>query len=79
MEDSKEIIDFLFLYMQMRNCHRWGFIGYKSFKSLITYITGIKQVDVLRNIFEKMVKENYFIKRKINSKTDYKFVFNAST
>jgi len=79
MEDSKEIIDFLFLYMQMRNCHRWGWVGYKQFKCLITYITGIRQVDVLRSIFEKMVKEGYFIKRKINSKTDYKFIFNAST
>ena len=79
MEDSNDIIDFLFLYMQMRNCHRWGFCGYKCFKSLITYITGIRQVDVLRSIFEKMVKENYFEKRKISSKTDYRFVFNPPT
>jgi len=76
MEDSNDIIEFLILYLQSRNCHLWGYVGYKNFKSLITYITGIKNVDILRSIFEKMVKENWFIKRKISSKTDYKFIYN---
>lgn len=76
MEDSKDIIEFLILYFQMRNTHKWGFVGYKQFKCLITYITGIKSVDILRCLFENMVKEGWFIKRKIGSKTDYKFNYN---
>jgi len=73
--DTDELIDFLILYLQSRNSHLWGWCGYKCYKSVFTYITGIKDVDVLRGIFEKLLKSGYFEKRKIGSKTDYRFVF----
>jgi hypothetical protein len=71
-----ETCDFLILYFQSRNCHHWGFVGYKVYRTLITYITAIKDIGNIRMIFEKMVKDGYFEKRKINSKTDYKFLYN---
>jgi hypothetical protein len=75
MENTDEIVDFLYLYLQSRNVHNWNYVGYKNFKSLFTYITGIRDVNILRNIFEKMCKKGMFIKRKIASKTDYQFVY----
>ena len=76
METQNELIDFLLLYFQMRNVHHWGYVGYKCFKSLMTHITGIRDVETLRMIFEKMVKMGRFQKRKIKSCTDYRFIFN---
>lgn len=79
METTEEIIDFLILYLQSRNVHLWGWVGYKNFKAVFTYVTGIRNVDILRSIFEKMIKQGYFEKRKIKSKTDYRFVFSPAT
>jgi hypothetical protein len=73
--NTDELVNFLILYLQSRNCHQWEFVGYKQFKSLFTYITGIKDVDLLRTLFEKILKKGYFEKRRIGSKTDYRFIF----
>ena len=78
METQNDLIEFLILYFQYRNIHHWGFVGYKNIKALMTYITGIKDVDTLRVIFEKLVKLGRFEKRKIKSCTDYRFIFNPS-
>ena len=75
MESTDELISFLALYFQSRNAHNFGFVGYKVWKSIINYITGIKGVGAVRIIFEKMVKLGWFIKRRTGTKTDYKFVF----
>jgi len=74
--NTDELVNFLILYLQSRNVHLWGWCGYKCFKVLFTYITGIKDVNSLRNIFERMFKKGFFQKRKISSKTDYLFIFN---
>ena len=79
METLDEIVDFLTLYFRMRNVQNWEYCGYKCFKSLIIYIIGIKDTDMLRTIFDKMIKHGYFIKRKLGSATDYKFVINPAT
>ena len=71
-----EQLEFLILYLQSRNSQNWNWVGYKIFKVLISYISGIKDVDALRNIFEKLMQMGYFEKRKINSKTEYRFIFN---
>ena len=73
--NTDELIDFLILYFQSRNIQHWNYVGYKNIKSLITYITGIKDVEQLRNLFEKMIKIGWFVKRRTGSKTDYKFVY----
>ena len=78
METLDEIVDFLILYFKMRNVQNWGYCGYKCYKSLIIYIIGIKDTDALRTIFDKMIKHGYFIKRKLGSATDYKFVINPT-
>ena len=75
MESIEQIISFLVLYFQSRNIHQFGFVGYKIYKNLITYITGLRDVSNLRTIFEKMVKIGWFTKRRTGSKTDYQFVF----
>ena len=74
-----ELAEFIILYFQSRNLQNWGWVGYKNFKVVITYITGIKDVDTLRMIFEKVVSLGYFNKRKIYSKTEYAFLFNPSS
>jgi|TARA_R110000824_G_scaffold16003_2_gene66841 hypothetical protein len=75
--ELKELAEFIILYFQSRNLQNWFWVGYKNFKVLITYITGIRDVDTLRMIFEKMVNLGHFKKRKIYSKTEYLFLFNA--
>jgi len=79
MKDKKdnELIEFIILYFQCRNVHLWNWAGYKNFKVLITYITKIKDIDQLRYLFEKIMSLGFFEKRKINSKTDYRFLFNG--
>ena len=78
METQNDLIEFLILYFQYRNIHHWEWVGYKNVKSLMTHITGIRDVETLRMLFEKMVKMGRFQKRKIKSCTDYRFVFNPS-
>jgi hypothetical protein len=73
---DSEQLDFLILYLQSRNCQNWSWVGYKVFKVLISYISGVKDIDKLRNIFERLMSLGYFEKRKIKSKTEYRFIFN---
>ena len=73
---DSEQLEFLVLYLQSRNSQNWGWVGYKIYKVLISYISGIKDIDILRGIFEKLMQMGYFEKRKIKSKTEYRFIFN---
>lgn len=70
-----ETTDFVILYLQARNCQNWGFVGYKQFKALISYILQIKDVNTLRTIFERIVSLGTIEKRKVGSSTEYKFIF----
>jgi hypothetical protein len=70
-----EQLEFLVLYLQSRNSQNWGWVGYKIYKVLISYISGVKDIDTLRAIFEKLMSLGYFEKRKIKSKTEYRFIF----
>ena len=79
METLDEIVDFLILYFRVRNIQNWNFVGYKNVKALMIYITGIKDTDTLRTLFDRMVKQGYFEKRKIKSNTDYRFIVNPET
>ena len=74
-----ETLDFVITYLQSRNVQKWEWVGYKQFKAIISYITGLKDIDTLRNIFEKILSLGYFVKRKIYSKTEYKFEFTPIT
>lgn len=73
METLDEIVEFLILYFKYRNIANWQWVGYKNIKALMVYITNIKDTDTLRQIFDRIVKQGHFEKRKINSNTDYKF------
>ena len=73
---ESEQLEFLVLYLQSRNVQNWKWVGYKIFKVLISYISGVKDIDTLRAIFEKLLGMGYFQKRKIKSKTEYHFIFN---
>ena len=79
MDNIEELIAFLVLYFQSRNAHLFGFVGYKCHRAIITHITGIKEVTAVRMIFERMVKQNWFIKRRTRTKTDYKFAWAQAT
>ena len=73
---ESEQLEFLVLYLQSRNVQNWKWCGYKIFKVLISYISGVKDIDTLRAIFEKLLGMGYFHKRKVGSKTEYRFIFN---
>lgn len=77
-ESQDDMCNFLILYFQMRNCHHWNYVGYKQFRALMVYITGIKDIGEIRNLFERMVKMGYFKKRKISGRTDYRFLYHGS-
>lgn len=72
---NAEFYEFVVLYLQSRNVQNWRFVPYKCFKVLISYLTGIRDIDTLRSIFEKLLQMGYFEKRKIASKTEYIFRF----
>jgi len=70
-----DMCEFLILYFQSRNCHNWGYTGYKQFRALIMYITDMRDIGEIRTIFETMIKSGWFKKRKIRGKTDYLFLY----
>jgi len=72
---NAEFYEFVVLYLQSRNVQNWKWVPYKCFKVLISYLTGIRDIDTLRSIFEKLLQMGYFKKRKIASKTEYIFLF----
>jgi len=78
MKQPNEMCEFLILYFQSRNCHHWEYVGYKQFRALMVYITGIRDIGEIRNLFEKIVKMGYFQKRKISGCTDYRFLYHGS-
>ena len=78
MDNIDYTCEFLILYFQSRNCHLWGYIGYKSFRALMVYITGNRDIQHIRSLFEKILKMGYFEKRKIAGRTDYRFLFMGS-
>ena len=72
--DKDELVEFLILYFQSRNCESWHFVGYKIFKNLISHIIGVKDVNQVRSLFEAMVKLGHFEKRRTGSKCDFRFL-----
>ena len=52
MKQPNEMCEFLILYFQSRNCHHWEYVGYKQFRALMVYITGIRDIGEIRNLFD---------------------------
>ena len=75
MNSLEDIIEFTILYLQMRNVQNWKWVGYKVFKNIISYATGIKSIDMIRTIFEKILTAGYIEKRKVGSATEYRFLY----
>jgi hypothetical protein len=74
-DNLDETADFVILYLQARNAQNWGFVGYKQFKALISYILNIKDINTLRTIFERIISLGTIEKRKVGSSTEYRFIF----
>jgi len=69
-------VNFLILYMQARGCEKWQYVGYKVWAKIIRYATGKSDSDDIRKVWQSIVATGRFTKRKIGSKTEYKFSYN---
>lgn len=66
---------FLHLYFQARGCQRWEWCGYKIWAKLIRYATGKRDTEEIRKMWQDLFALGVFEKRKIKSKTEYRFKY----
>lgn len=45
------------MYMKYRNSYKHGFMKYDYFKNVIRYITGLKDPERIRGIFQRLCEE----------------------
>jgi IS1 family transposase len=64
---------FLVLYFQARNCQNWQWVGYKVYAKLIRYASGKRDSDEIRTLWQAVYAMGYFEKRKMGTKTEYRF------
>jgi len=68
-------VSFLILYFQARSCERWGNVGYKCWAKVIKFATGKSDSDDIRKVWQSLYATGHFKKRKIGTKTEYKFTY----
>ncbi len=73
MEVEEDFIKLSFLYMEYRNTFNLEFQRYSHFKNMIRYITGIRDQQTIRYIFQKLLNKKYFNKIKEGKQTKYHF------
>ena len=71
-----DLTGFLILYFQVRHVSKWGYVGYKVYSKLISHCTGIRDSERLRFIWSSILKSNHIVKRKIKTRTEYRFFYN---
>ena len=73
MRISDELINISIVYLQFRNSFNFGNQKFNVWKNIISYITGITELKVLRIIFYKLLNKKMFQKIKIGKSTYYRY------
>tara|TARA_R110002110_G_scaffold6515_2_gene32663 strand:- start:37 stop:288 length:252 start_codon:yes stop_codon:yes gene_type:complete len=73
-----DVTTFLHLYLQARNCQKWGWVSYKVFAKLIRHATGKTDTEVIRKMWQDVFTLGVFEKRKIKSSTEYRFIYSLT-
>mgnify|MGYP003676730649 CR=1 FL=1 len=71
MRISEELITITIVYLQYRNSFNFGNQKFIIWKNIISYITGITDLKILRIIFYKLINKKIFKKNKIGKSTYY--------
>lgn len=73
MRISKELINISIVYLQFRNSFNFGLQKFIIWKNLISYITGISELKIIRIIFYKLLNKKIFQKFKKGKSTYYRY------
>ena len=73
MRISDELINISIVYLQFRNSFNFGNQKFNVWKNIISYITGITELKILRIIFYKLLNKKMFQKIKIGKSTYYRY------
>tara|TARA_R110000772_G_scaffold60888_1_gene137296 strand:+ start:1726 stop:1995 length:270 start_codon:yes stop_codon:yes gene_type:complete len=71
MRISQELIDISIVYLQFRNSYNFGEQRFIIWKNIISYITGITELNIIRIIFYKLLNKKIFQKIKRCKSTYY--------
>ena len=71
MRISEELITITLVYLQYRNSFNFGKQKFIIWKNIISYITGITDLKILRIIFYKLINKKIFKKIKVSKSTYY--------
>lgn len=71
MRISEELISITLVYLQYRNSFNFGKQKFIVWKNIISYITGISDLKILRIIFYKLINKKIFQKIKVSKSTFY--------
>ena len=74
----RDVTEFLYLYFQARNCQKWEWVSYKVYAKLIRHATGKTDTEVIRKMWQDVFALGVFEKRKIKSKTEYRFKYSIN-
>ena len=73
MRISKDLINLSIVYLQFRNSYNFGVQKFYIWKNLISYITGLTELKIIRIIFYKLLNKKIFQKIKIGRSTYYRY------
>lgn len=73
MRISDELINISIVYLQFRNSFNFGDQKFYIWKNIISYITGITELKILRIIFYKLLNKKIFQKIKKGKSTFYRY------
>ena len=79
MRISDELINISIVYLQFRNSFNFGNQKFYIWKNIISYITGITELKILRIIFYKLLNKKIFQKIKKGKSTFYRYNPNNKT
>ena len=73
LKKFKEHCELVYTYLEYRNSFLMGYVPYNIFKRRISYITGCKDVDYIRRIFNSLLWEKSIKKKRHFGRVVYLF------
>lgn len=76
-EERQQLIDLVKLYLTYRNSILFGPQGYKFWRKIIVYITGLGDANLIRSVFNTLIQESVFqVEGRGKKYARVKYVFN---
>ena len=78
-EERQQLIDLVILYLSYRNSITFGPQGYKFWRKMIIYITGLGDANLIRSVFNTLIQESVFqVEGRGKKYARVKYVFNPN-